>query len=191
MKEADQGEQVLEAGVGTGKNLSFHPPDGKVAAVDLSPRMLERARGRASSLGLEVELAEMDVQHQGFKDHAFGTVFATFLFWFVPDPVLGLRELRRVCKTTGRLLLLEHLRPGNRLLGSLIDLLNPLLVRLTGANINRRTIENLRRGGWRVQVEEELLSDIVLWIEAEPGEAKEPSPIKSINKNRERYHLRK
>lgn len=167
LRKRIKGSRVLEAGVGTGKNLPYHPPGVQVTAIDFSPRMLERARRRKSALGLGVELAEMDVQHVGFKDHAFDAVFATFLFCSVPDPVLGLRELRRVCKPDGRLLLLEHVRPGNTLLGLLFDLLNPLVVRLIGANINRRTTENVRRAGWRVHVEERLLWNIVLWIEAE------------------------
>ncbi len=162
------GDRALEAGVGTGKNLPYYPRDVKVTAVDLSPRMLERARRRASVLGLEVELREMDVQDLAFPDHIFDTVFATFVFCSVPDPVLGLRELRRVCKPGGRLLLLEHMRPGNPMLGLLFDLLNPMVVRMMGANINRRTMENIRRAGWRIRVEERLSSDIVWWIEAEP-----------------------
>jgi len=162
------GDQALEVGVGTGKNLPYYPRDVKVTAVDLSPRMLERARRRASVLGLEVELREMDVQDLAFPDHIFDTVFATFVFCSVPDPVLGLRELRRVCKPGGMLLLLEHMRPGNPVLGLLFDLLNPMVVRMMGANINRRTMENIRRAGWRIRVEVRLSSDIVWWIEAEP-----------------------
>jgi ubiquinone/menaquinone biosynthesis C-methylase UbiE len=162
------GDQALEVGVGTGKNLAYYPRDVKVTAVDLSPRMLERARRRVSVLGLEVELREMDVQDLAFPDHVFDTLFATFVFCSVPDPVLGLRELRRVCKPGGRLLLLEHMRPGNPVLGLLFDLLNPMVVRMMGANINRRTMENIRRAGWRIRVEERLSSDIVWWIEAEP-----------------------
>lgn len=168
MRKRIKGRLVLEAGVGTGKSLPYHPSGVKVTAVDFSLPMLERARRRASSLGLEVELAEMDVQYLAFQDHVFDTVFATFLFCSVPDPILGLRELRRICKPTGRLLLLEHVRAGSFLLASLFDLLNPLVVRLTGANINRETAENIRRAGWRIRVKERVLSDIVLWIEAEP-----------------------
>jgi len=162
------GDQALEVGVGTGKNLPYYHRDVKVTAVDLSPRMLERARRRASVLGLEVELREMDVQDLALPDHIFDTVFATFVFCSVPDPVLGLRQLRRVCKPGGRLLLLEHMRPGIPVLGLLFDLLNPMVVRMMGANINRRTMENIRRAGWRIRVEVRLSSDIVWWIEAEP-----------------------
>lgn len=162
------GNQALEVGVGTGKNLPYYPRGIQVIAVDFSPRMLERAQRRASVLGLEVELREMDVQNLAFPDCVFDTVFATFVFCSVPDPVLGLQQLRRVCKPGGRLLLLEHVRPGNALLGLVFDLLNPIVVRMIGANINRRTMENIRRAGWRIRVQDRLSSDIVWWIEAEP-----------------------
>jgi phosphatidylethanolamine/phosphatidyl-N-methylethanolamine N-methyltransferase len=164
------GHRALEVGVGTGKNFFYYPGDVRISAVDLSPRMLEKAKKKASALGLEVELQEMDVQRLAFPEGIFDTVFATFVFCSVPDPVLGLQELRRVCKTDGRLLLLEHMRPGNPIFGLFFDLINPMVVRMMGANINRRTMENIKRAGWRIRVEEHLSSDIVRWIEAQPCE---------------------
>jgi ubiquinone/menaquinone biosynthesis C-methylase UbiE len=108
----------------------------------------------------------MDVQYLSFPDDYFDTVFATFVFCSVPDPVLGLRELRRVCKPGGRLLLLEHMRPGNPILGLIFDTLNPAVVRMMGANINRRTMENILKAGWCIKEETLLSSDIVKLIHA-------------------------
>lgn len=160
------GPAALEVGVGTGKNFPYYPSGVQVVGIDLSPHMLMRARRKASKLDLNVDLREMDVQSLDFPDHCFDTVFATFVFCSVPDPVAGLRELRRICKPSGRLLLIEHMRPENIVLGLIFDVLNPMVVRMMGANINRRTMDNIRSAGWTVRIEENLSSDIVRWIEA-------------------------
>ena len=168
LRDRITGERALEVGVGTGKNLTYYPRDVRMTAIDLSPRMLEKARNKASALGLDVDLREMDVQDLSFPDRCFDSVFATFVFCSVPDPVMGLQELKRVCKPDGKLLLLEHMRPGNPILGFFFDILNPMVVRMMGANINRRTVKNIQEAGWKIRVEERLSSDIVRWIEAEP-----------------------
>jgi phosphatidylethanolamine/phosphatidyl-N-methylethanolamine N-methyltransferase len=168
LREKIQGTRALEVGVGTGKNMPYYPAGVAMTAIDLSPRMLKRAGNRAKALGITLDLKEMDVQALRFPDKSFDTVFATFVFCSVPDPILGLNELYRVCKPNGRLLLLEHMRPGNRFLGMLFDALNPFVVRMMGANINRRTLDNTRTAGWNIAVVENLSSDVVRWIEATP-----------------------
>lgn len=161
--------RVLEVGVGTGKNFSYYPKDAQVTAIDLSEKMLERARRRAACQSLAIELLQMDAQALAFPDHSFDTIVATFVFCSVPDPVLGLSELRRVCKPDGKVLLLEHMRPESPWLGVLFDLLNPVAVRLTGANINRKTVENVQRAGLQIESVENLApSGIVKLIVATP-----------------------
>jgi ubiquinone/menaquinone biosynthesis C-methylase UbiE len=164
-----KGTNALEVGVGTGKNLPFYPEHVNITAIDFSPRMLARAIKKVAQLQIKVDLLEMDVQHLEFPDNFFDTVFAAFVFCSVPDPVLGLKELHRVCNPEGCLLLLEHMRPGSPFLGYVFDILNPVVVRMMGANINRKTIDNIHAAGWVIRTEEKLSSDIVRLVEAVPG----------------------
>jgi ubiquinone/menaquinone biosynthesis C-methylase UbiE len=142
LKRCIRGSHILEVGVGTGKNLPYYHEDLNIIAIDLSPRMLVRAHDKAEKTGSKVNLIEMDVQQLNFPDHFFDTIFATFVFCSVPDPVAGLKELRRVCTPDGRLFLLDTVRPGNAAL--------------------------VRSAGWQIQVAEPLSLDIIWWIEAVP-----------------------
>jgi hypothetical protein len=60
------------------------------------------------------------------------------------------------------------MQPGNFILKIIFDLFNPMVVRMVGANINRKTIDNIRLAGWQIRLEENLSADIVRWIEAKP-----------------------
>lgn len=160
--------RVLEVGVGTGKNLSFYPPGAQMTAIDLSDQMLARARRRAAGLGVKVDLRLMDAQCLEFPDAWFDAAVTTFVFCSVPDPVAGLRELGRVVRPGGDIWLLEHMRVDRPFVGSLMDLLNPLVVRVMGANINRRTVENVRRAGLKLVTVKELRGELVRLIQAQP-----------------------
>lgn len=142
-----RGPKVLEVGVGTGKNMPYYPDGLDITAIDLTPGMLERARERLTALNLSVDLRLGDVQALQFPDASFDAAVATFVFCSVPDPLLGLSELMRVLKPGGQVYLLEHVRLAHPLLGAILDLLNPMVVRMMGANINRHTISNVQKSG--------------------------------------------
>lgn len=141
---------VLEVGVGTGTNLELYPPAADVTGIDISSRMLARARRRAGRIGGRVRLLEGDAERLPFPDATFDTVLATCVFCSVADPVQGLREVRRVVKADGQVLLLEHVRPDNPVLGWLADAISPVTKWLIGPELNRRTEENVARSGLRV-----------------------------------------
>jgi ubiquinone/menaquinone biosynthesis C-methylase UbiE len=146
-----EGTRILEVGVGTGKNLPYYPADAEITAIDFSEKMLKRAKDRASSQKVKVRLQRMDVQNLEFEDNTFDAVAASFVFCSVPDPVRGLMEIERVCKPGSKVVLLEHVLSANRILGGLMHLANPLVVRMIGANINRRTVDNVSKSGLVVE----------------------------------------
>jgi ubiquinone/menaquinone biosynthesis C-methylase UbiE len=151
---------VIEAGIGTGRNLRYYPAGVEVTGVDVSSQMLGRAEGRTAAHPVNLELVEADVQHLPFDDDTFDTAVGTCVFCSVANPVRGLQELGRVVRPDGRILLLEHVRPNNKLLGRVADAVSILTRRIFGFRTNRRTGENVaaagleiievtRRGVWR------------------------------------------
>lgn len=153
--------QVLEVGIGTGKNIPYYPDDIDITAIDFSSKMLERARIKADNFSKEVNIVLMDAQKMDFLDNSFDCVFTTCVFCSVPDPVQGLKEIRRVCKPDGKIIMIEHVRSEKKVIGAFMDIINPVVVNLYGANINRRTINNIKTAGF-INVEEiNLMGDIV------------------------------
>ncbi|WP_281172719.1 class I SAM-dependent methyltransferase [Caldanaerobius polysaccharolyticus] len=130
--------------------------------------MLDRAKIKAEQLNKKVSLELMDVQHLNFPDESFDAVITTCVFCSVPDPLKGLMEIRRVLKRGGELIMLEHVRSNVKVLGRVMDMLNPLVVGLYGANINRNTVENVKKAGFDVYYEKNLALDIVKLIKARP-----------------------
>ncbi len=162
-----KGQTVLEVGAGTGKNAAYYPAEARTIATDLVPEMAARAARRIAESKVRADVALMDAQALAFKDGSFDTVIATFVFCSVPDPVTGLQELRRVLRPGGQLLLLEHVRAEQPPVGTLMDLLNPIATRVMGANINRRTVDNVRAAGFEVTGVEKH-AGIIRLIEAAP-----------------------
>jgi phosphatidylethanolamine/phosphatidyl-N-methylethanolamine N-methyltransferase len=117
------GERVLEVGVGTGINASLYPRDCAVTGIDLSSSMLEKARERVARKGLtNIRLLEMDAVDLTFRDGSFDIVYAPYLISVVPDPVAVVREMCRVCRPGGRVVVL------NPVLASIERAISPLTV---------------------------------------------------------------
>tara|TARA_R110002124_G_scaffold83127_1_gene217816 strand:- start:750 stop:1301 length:552 start_codon:yes stop_codon:yes gene_type:complete len=153
--------KTLEVGVGTGKNLQYYAKDVDLTAIDFSKNMLDKARVKYNGDLLKTNFLEMDVQNMDFEDNSFDTVLTSCVFCSVPDPVKGLQEIKRVMKTDGQLIMLEHVRSGNRVLGIFMDIFNFMPLNIVGNNINRRTAENLKKAGFTNTKETKLWMDIV------------------------------
>jgi ubiquinone/menaquinone biosynthesis C-methylase UbiE len=161
-----EGNRILEVGVGTGKNFPYYPANTEVTAIDFSEKMLSRAAEKAKKESIALDLQQMDAQNLSFEDDTFYTVVATFVFCSVPNPTKGLKEIGRVCKPGGKVLLLEHVLSANRILAWLMNLVNPLVVGTMGPNINRRTVENVVNSDLKVERVTDLAAGIFKLIEA-------------------------
>jgi phosphatidylethanolamine/phosphatidyl-N-methylethanolamine N-methyltransferase len=102
--------RVLEVGVGTGLSLPDYDRRLEIVGIDLSPDMLEKARERVASeaLGNVTGLHEMDAADLKFPNAAFDTVVAMYVMTVVPEPEVVMRELARVTKPGGQVLLVNH-----------------------------------------------------------------------------------
>jgi ubiquinone/menaquinone biosynthesis C-methylase UbiE len=156
---------TLMLAAGTGNDFQFFPPDRHIVAIDISPKMLERAALKAARYPGTIELREMDACALAFPDHSFDTVVTVCTFCSVPRPIVGLRELHRVLKPDGQLLMFEHVRSKIGPFGIFLDLMTPLCRRF-GPDMNRDTVGNVLRAGFRIRREENVYLDVVKIIEA-------------------------
>lgn len=125
------GDRILEVGVGTGINTSLYPRNCQITGVDLSSSMLEKARERVAREGLRnVRLLEMDAQNLTFADDTFDIVYAPYLVSVVPDPIQVAREMRRVCKPGGKIVILNHFRSTSPILSRLERAISPFTVHI-------------------------------------------------------------
>ena len=118
---------VLEVGIGTGLNLPLYPRDCRLVGIDLSRQMLKKAQEKVREDGMtNVTLKVMDASKLEFPDTHFDHVLATYVISAVPEPVQVLHEIKRVCKKGGHIVILNHFKSENRVIGAFEELVAPL-----------------------------------------------------------------
>lgn len=155
--------RILDAGVGTGRNISFYPPEAHVVGIDLSPAMLARASRRASRLGRVVELLQMDITRLEMPDQSYDAVVASFLFCVLPEQLQlpALREIERVLKPGGTLRLIEYVRPQGMLRSVLASFWAPWMAWAYGAGFDRRTEQHVSKSGLELLESRFLVNDLI------------------------------
>lgn len=163
--------KILDAGVGSGRNIPFYPKGCRVTGIDLSPAMLARARGRRAEVGLDVELHEMDVLATTFADRQFDAIVATFLFCVLDEEqqIPALRELARICKPAAEIRLLDYTLSDDPLRRFVMGLWAPWVRWVYGAAFDRRTERNIPEAGLEIVDVRYLYRDIIKLIVARPA----------------------
>jgi ubiquinone/menaquinone biosynthesis C-methylase UbiE len=139
--------EVLEVACGTGANFPYYPNECENTAIDLSLAMVDIARERAEKVKLDIDFQIMDAEDLAFPDESFDTVVSSLSVCTFPDPVTALKEMQRVCKEDGQILLLEHGRSDNWLVGRFQDIREDAHAQQLGCHWNREPLELVERAG--------------------------------------------
>ncbi len=154
---------LLDAGVGTGRNFPFYPKGSKVTGIDLSPAMLNRARRRKEKHGTVVDLHEMNVMEMDFADDSFDGIISTFLFCVLDaeHQQPALEELRRVCRPGGAIRILEYAISEKPLQSFIMKFWAPWVRFAYGAEFDRHTEQYLEAAGLDLVEMKFLYKDII------------------------------
>lgn len=144
--------RILDAGVGTGRNIPFYPPNADIVGCDLSSAMLRRAQRRRQRLGSLLHLVTGNICQLPFPDDSFDATIATFLFCVLDDDdqLPALRELSRICRPGGEIRILDYVLPENPKRRRAAQRIAPLLNMLFGASVERNTEQYVSAAGLKV-----------------------------------------
>ncbi len=152
---------VLEVAIGTGRNLARYPEGVHLTGVDVSPAMLDIARRRAHELSRPVELVSGDAQALGWPDASFDTVVCTLSLCAIPDVHRAVAEMKRVLRSGGRLLLVDHVAGSRWDVRAVQRLLEVITVRLGGEHLRRRPVTQVQAEGFVIERQERYKLGIV------------------------------
>jgi ubiquinone/menaquinone biosynthesis C-methylase UbiE len=162
------GGRLLDAGIGTGRNCAFYPPDAIVSGIDASPAMLVRAHRRCPTLSAAGRLYRMDVMKLEFPAGSFDAAVAAFLFCVLPEDlqVPALRELSRVVRPGGLIRLLGYVRPRGAMRRIVSRIWQPWIAWAYGASFDRYTENYIPEAGLELIESRYVLDDLIKLLTA-------------------------
>ena len=154
--------RVLEIGVGTGINFPLYKHCTEVDAIEPNPYMIDKAEVRKNQASVPINLIESRAEHLPFASGTFDTVVVTLVLCSVDHPKQVLREINRVLKPNGRVLILEHVKMEKSFLAGLQEVLTPIWKQLCdGCHLNRDT-ESLVKEEFTIVSRKTYLSSLAI-----------------------------
>jgi ubiquinone/menaquinone biosynthesis C-methylase UbiE len=143
--------RVLEIGGGTGANLRYYGPGIEVLTItEPEAPMLKRLERRVRDEARQATVLRAPAEDLPFEDGSFDTAVSTLVLCGVSDQQRALQELRRVLRSGGRLLFIEHVRADDPGLARFQDRMNPINRFVAGCDCNRSTLDAIEAGGFAV-----------------------------------------
>ncbi len=172
---------VLEVGAGGGQNFPFYDPTRvvRVEAIEPDEAMLVAAERSLADATVPITLTRAPVEALPFPTAQFDSAVVTLVFCSVSEPMHGLREIWRVLKPGGSLLLLEHVRAQGKIAAWVQDALVPVTTRYMGnCHWNRDTLHMVLQAGFRAAQVQQVSEGLqpVLLIQATRPETLEAMP---------------
>ena len=157
--------KILFLALGTGLDIQFFPAGQDIIAIDISPKMIGAAAERVNSYQGNLQALQMDVHALEFEDETFDQVYTSCTFCSVPDPIEGLKSLKRVMKSGAGLRMFEHTGSAYFPFKQMFDIMNPFSSR-AGPNVNRPTVANVEAAGFTIREVQNIYLDVVKTIYA-------------------------
>ncbi|WP_430791118.1 class I SAM-dependent methyltransferase [Virgibacillus flavescens] len=158
---------VLEVGSGSGVNFSHYKYVSRVDAIEPNPEMVKRSEKYSSKSNVPIQIHQAKAESLPFQDNTFDSVVATLVFCTIPDPVLALKEIKRVSKPGATVLFFEHVKMEQKFLGKVQEVFTPLWSKLCdGCHLNRDTLERIQHSGMKITRVDSYYRGLFLKIEA-------------------------
>ncbi|MFD0048940.1 class I SAM-dependent methyltransferase [Actinomycetes bacterium NPDC127524] len=157
---------VLEIGSGTGTNFPYYSEDVKVIAIEPSQDMIDRSKKKKDRSAANIQIQKESAETLPFQDGTFDTVVATLVLCTIPDPEQSLKEMKRVCKAGGRILVFEHVKMDNPLLYKIQMRLTPYWKRICdGCCLDRDTEKTIKEVGFDIVEKKEFYNGLFVQLE--------------------------